>query len=220
MEHTYEKEYTIRARNLSLVSQTSPIPPTATSITISSLGGGDLLQNGNVAVNATGNIMMQAGSAVIGMEAHTIGSSIAIANGTPGTITIDQGQVPGSPQIKMTGLPPALNMSVGVPLAGSAVSMEATGMKLSFGPPVGGASIELGPTGLVLKYALWTLELGATGIDLKVGPNSVSIQPKGISINGVSVDVAAMTMMKMEGLKITESAGVNYQAKAAITMIG
>lgn len=215
----FDNDYKIKAPNVSIISETSPLPPTASQICISALGGGELLQNGSVTVTATGNISMQCGPSVIGINGHPANAGIAILNGLPGTISVTQGAVPGAPQLKMSDLPPSVKLTLGPETAGGALTLEPAAVTLKYGPPGVGSILEMGPTGVTIKSGPWSMHLGPEGFEVKVGPNKLSVQPQGIALNGLMLDLAATTNLNVKALQLEEKA-LKRQDKAAMTMIG
>lgn len=215
----FENDYKIKAPNIALVSETDPVPPAESQICISALGGGEALQNGSVTVTATGSISMQSGLSCIGISSKPANAGIAILSGAPGSVSITQGMAPGSPQLKMSDLPPAVKLTLGPEPAGGALNLEPTAVILKYGPPGVGSSLEMGPTGVTIKSGPWSMHLGPEGFEVKVGPNTVNVQPQGISVNGLTLDLAATTNLTMKALQMEEKA-VKRQDKAAMTMIG
>lgn len=218
-DEAFDDDYKIKAPNISFVSETDPLPPTASQICISALGGGDMLQNGTVTVTATGTISMQCGPSLIGINGHPSGAGIVIQSGLPGAITMVQGIAPGSPQLKMSDLPPSVKLTLGPEPAGGALTLEPAAVTLKYGPPGLGSSLEMGPTGVTIKSGPWSMHLGPAGFDVTVGPNKLSLDPKGISLNGLMLDLAATVSMSVKSLQLEEKA-LKRQDKAAMTMIG
>ena len=106
---TYDTDYTLRARDVFILSQSEPFPPAPSHLCIASLGSNELLKDGSVKVSATGQIILQCGPTFVGIDASLPTASVVVANGLPGTISLTQGAAPGAPEIKLTDLPPGIS---------------------------------------------------------------------------------------------------------------
>jgi hypothetical protein len=191
-------DYRIFAKNIVLASDAED----ATEVYICA-------NNGSVAVEAKENISLNCGDAYVRLS----DDGLAIGSHVDGAIEIWQGSMPGSANLRLVGpASPGAALAVGVVGAGSFLAMAPDKLELANGPPVVGPSLKMSPTGLKLTFGLWSIEMSATGIDLVVATNKVSIQTTGISINGLTLDLVAMTKLGLQGLQINESASAQLTA--------
>jgi hypothetical protein len=219
-DFSYQGGYSLTAMDVNICSVTSTENPAPSGISISAIGGGSALRNGSLGLSASGQILLEAGSASLGLTPGEVGGVISILNGSPGSIVIAQSQMTGGPMIVLADSPPAVDVTVGVEGLGSAIKVQATGMKLAFGEPGAGASIEMGPAGLTLQYRLWKISFTEAGIEMSVGPNTINLQAAKIAMNGTEVEIAALTDLKLEALNIEESGSLALKTQSVLTTVG
>jgi hypothetical protein len=214
-------DHQVLAKNIILWSETSLPDQDPTRITISALGAGAPFNNGTVSVEANQAIDLTCGASSLHLNQDTAQSGIFMGTADGGPIAVRAGLTPGTPLLALAGSPsPKAELSVGTMAMGSGLTMTTDKLCLDSGPPGVGASLEMSPTGLTLKFAAWSIQMSATGIELAVGTNKISLQASGISINGVKLDLAALTQMNLEALQIEEKATVQWSASSsAIKML-
>lgn len=108
------------------------------------------------------------------------------------------------------------------PLSGT-ITLNSLGMTLAFGGPTG-AKIELSATGLTLSFgpagAGPSIVLDARGITLKTGAsNSIQVGQQGLSLEGLQVDLQALTDLKVKALQLSETATKVSRVGATTTMM-
>lgn len=210
--------YSLQAKNISFLSDSAE--PGGSDINLMARGSGPAA-GGSVNVAASRQINLQCGPTILGLLQGATENSIILANGTSGNIMLAQGSTPGSPQLQLQGgMASAIQLSVGLPLVGSALELKPDGLSLRFGPPVGGASLDMNSQGVTIKFAAWSLKMDTMGIELSVGPNQVKVAPQGVSVNGITVAANATTKMSLQGLQVSLQALGMLQAGAPLTMIG
>ena len=200
------------------MSRTPPEMPAASSIVLAAVGGGAALLNGSLELTASGQVLMQAGPAMMALNAEQGASEISILNGMPGSIVLTQGKEPGAPTVVLSE-EPAVTLSVGLPGLGAMVKLGEAGITLSYGPPGSGAVMEMNATGVEIKFGLWSIGLTATGIELAVGANRISLLPAAISIDGTAIELASLTDVKVEALLMQEGAAIERTIEAAMTIV-
>jgi hypothetical protein len=179
--------YSLTANNLSLTSRS--LLPGPTTLTISAQGGPPGI-DGFLNLNGSQQVLMQSGPALVQTNSTAAASNVNIGNTGVGAITLQQGVVDLGPAIVMDGV--------------------AQSLKLSIGPPGVGASIELSPaTGITIRFAAWSITLGAMGITATVAENSIAMNPAGVTIKGLNLQNDATISMLIKGIQATaEAAGV------------
>jgi hypothetical protein len=148
------------------------------------------------------------------------GEKVASLMSGPANISVVNGGATSGEIDLFGGLTGTIKQVVGAPVAPASIVMEPTKIALSVGPPGVGASAELSLEGITLKYALWSLEIKATGITLTAGPSTVSIAPQGVNASGLTVGVKGELSTSVEGLMTQLKAGAMMQVQGALTQIG
>ena len=167
----------MRAKSFSRQIQTSKNTDEVSGDSTMKVGGEYKLRSGSMQLSGRGQVGISSG----------MGFNLAAATG--GSITAGLG-------LEMTGVLPSLTppgnfvkVMGGTPiLAAGTMEISATGMTLK-GPSVGGIS-------------LTSIELGYTGITLKAGLNSISID----SLGGISI--SSLTTLDMSGLASAKMSSV------------
>lgn len=205
------QDHEVLAKNIIFWSQTSLPDQDPTRITISALGSGAPLNNGSVTVEANQSIDLTCGASSLHLNQDASGSGIFLGTTDGSPIELRPGLTPGSPCLALNGMAsPAAELSVGILGLGSAVTMIPDKLCLDCGAPGVGASVEMSPTGLTLKFAAWSIQMSGAGIDLAVGANKISLQPSGIKLNGVKIDLAALTQMSLQALEMEQKATAQW----------
>ena len=167
----------MRAKSFNRLIQTSKNTDEVSGDSTLKVGGEYKLRSGSMQLSGRGQVGISSG----------MGFNLAAATG--GSITAGLG-------LEMTGVLPSLTppgnfvkVMGGTPiLAAGTMEISATGMTLK-GPSVGGVS-------------LTSIELGYTGITLKAGLNSISID----SLGGISI--SSLTTLDMSGLASAKMSSV------------
>jgi hypothetical protein len=143
----------------------------------------------------------------------------SLMSGPASVSVVNGGATSGEVDI-VGGLTGTIKQVVGAPVAPSSIVLEPARIAMSVGPPGVGASAELSLEGISLKYALWSLEIKATGITLGVGPSSLSITPGGVNASGLTVGIKGELSTAIEGVMTQLKAGGIMQVQGALTQIG
>jgi len=206
----------MQAINVTIHSRSSVIDGGSTFINLLAEGGGPLGDKGYVAIQGTREITVGTGPAHLSMHTDLTESNICLLNGRPGNITLVQADKPGQPFLTLDGaLLPKVELGLGLPVSPTKLTMDSDSAKLAVGPPGVGASLDLSLQGVTLKYAAWSLKMGPEGVEISVGPNSVSIKPTGVSLNGLTLDLAATTRLFMQGIQIDQQASVQLSGQSS-----
>ena len=188
-------DYSLTSQNLSLISQSTAPLLGPTTLNISSQGGGGLANNGMLNLNASKQVLMQAGGGYVKTQCTVATSDVTVGNAMPGKIKLLQG----------------------LPDVGASVVLDGVeqSIKLAVGPPGVGASLQLGLDGITLQYALWSLKIDAAGIVASVGESSVNINPAAVMIQGLNVQQEATVAMLMKAVQVIEQiSGILQQTSA------
>jgi hypothetical protein len=202
-----ENDYQIVARNVHLTSRVSQPGTGASELYLSSTGAGAPHNNGSIRIEANKYIGINCGKAHVRMSDAVGKSGVSLGSDGEGATEIWQGSSPGSAHLRLAGpSKPAATIGAGTLAKGSYLSVRDDKLSLASGPPKVGASIEMSGQDLTLKFAAGSIAFTAAGIEIAVGTNKITVGVKGIELNGMLVDIQAMTKLSTQALQISESA--------------
>ncbi|MFK7768203.1 MAG: hypothetical protein AB8B55_13345 [Mariniblastus sp.] len=198
---------TIAAGNVGTVASNISLKSIAdmgtTMIDISSMGS--LLPcTGNMSISATGTVLANAGPAMVQLSNNVAQqSSVFLNGGATGKVTIANALPVGTAQkIQMDSMTTSIDIANGnVPGAMQSISMCGATQ-----------SVEISAGGLPISPSI---QMSPLGIKLSCGPtNFIEINPEGVSISGILVDVEALAQANVKG------ALVNVEAQAVCAVKG
>jgi type VI secretion system secreted protein VgrG len=199
------------ARTLSFVAEDLSKSPSlldsgeAGSIIMSALGKKS--PGGAISLNADSLVLLQTDQSWLRVTSTKSNNAIRMGCDTPGKIEIILGKNSGSPEIKLEDGEITLKAggSLLKPLKGSEIAVSKGEVHIRSGLPGVGSEISLKPTGLKLSFG---------------GTQSIELGKDGIKINGIKVNVSAMSQLQAQGLSSAVQGRVRSGEAGGITQLG
>ncbi len=209
--------YALRAgKRISIVAKPTKLGvPPGGKPTVTLLAG-DLWTKGHLNLWGTERVDLSAGISDVYVRASKseLGGELNLANTKMGKVTVNQGQIPGSPKATFSteGIP-QIELTLGVaPATEGTITMKDADVEIKAGPE---AKVSVNAVAVEASFAESSVKVDATGvtaqagpaqvkvmpaeISLSLGPNSISISPEGVTITGADVSIEGAEQSMMQG---------------------